>query len=160
MRLPISLGTALAVLLAGCGAGPGDATTVNPSDETVEITGADYAYEGVPGSVSAGTELTFTNDSDGEVHEIVLVDLHDDEERPVSELAGLGREEQLQYVAEHSTAVSIAPPGEEGELIRGDLMMDEPGRYALLCVIPTGADPDEFMEKLPESDGPPDVEGG
>ncbi len=29
-----------------------------------------------------------------------------------------------------------------------------------MCVVPTGADPDEYMAALPESDGAPQVEGG
>jgi len=42
----------------------------------------------------------------------------------------------------------------------GDGSLDEPGRYFLVCVIPTGADPDEYLEKAATSDGPPDVAGG
>ncbi len=38
--------------------------------------------------------------------------------------------------------VSVAPPEAPGNVVEGELVLDEPGRYALLCFIPTGADPD------------------
>ena len=36
----------------------------------------------------------------------------------------------------------------------------EPGRYLILCAIPTGADPAEYLAAAATSEGPPQVEGG
>ena len=43
----------------------------------------------------------------------------------------------------------------------GDGTLDEPGRYAIMCFIPTGVAPDVYLEAAAESEeGPPDVGGG
>ena len=37
----------------------------------------------------------------------------------------------------------------------------EPGRYLIICAIPTGVDPGEYLTAAAESEGgPPDVPGG
>jgi hypothetical protein len=39
--------------------------------------------------------------------------------------------------------------------------LSEPGRYAVICAIPTGADPAEYLEAAAEAEGgPPEVAGG
>ena len=61
------------------------------------------------------------------------------------------------------------PPGESeimglemcGEIAAvGDGTLAEPGRYVVLCLIPTGADPAEYLAAAATSDGPPQVDGG
>ena len=42
----------------------------------------------------------------------------------------------------------------------GDGTLQEPGRYLVICTIPTGADPAEYLAAEATSNGPPDVEGG
>ena len=155
MRLPPLLASGVIVVMLGACLAEAD-----EANETINVTATDYAYNGVPDTVPVGTELTLTNDSDDEIHEIVLVDLPGDELRQVREVATGDRSRVMELVSEHSTAVSVAPPGEDGDLIRGDLTLDDPGSYALLCVVPVGADPEEFMEALPDADGPPEVDGG
>lgn len=39
-------------------------------------------------------------------------------------------------------------------------MMPGTGRYAVVCFIPTGADPQAYLEAAQTSDGPPQVAGG
>ena len=57
--------------------------------------------------------------------------------------------------------VILAPPGAEGIAVEGTGTLTEPGRYAIICAIPTGADPDEYMAAAAESEGgPPEVDGG
>jgi len=60
--------------------------------------------------------------------------------------------------------VSIAFPGEEGMAVVGSPTLTEPGRYALICAIPTGADPqayrDLFAAPPSDNEGPPDIPGG
>lgn len=43
----------------------------------------------------------------------------------------------------------------------GDGTISGPGRYAIVCFIPTGADPAAHLEAAQQpSEGPPQVEGG
>ena len=114
----------------------------------------------MPASVEAGTELQLTNVSSDEVHELVLTRLPDDEERSIEEIIEQPRPEVEGIVMGGLAGVSVAPPEAPGNVVEGELVLDEPGRYALLCFIPTGADPDEYLAAAQESEGPPDVEGG
>jgi hypothetical protein len=153
MRRPAALAfTAfLAAALAGCGAigAPG----------TVEVRLVDYGFEGLPDEVAPGTRLTVINEADAELHELVAFRLPDDEERSVHDLAMLPPEELGAIIGE-PVAVLLAEPG--GEMIPavGDGTLAEPGRYAIMCFIPTGADPAEYLAAAADSDGPPDVAGG
>ncbi len=140
-------------------------TTEATGGETVEITGIDYELQGVPESVPAGTELSFTNGSDGEVHELIIFRIKDDETRSVEELAALPESESEAAFTPGPPALgSIALPGEEGMVGVGSTTLTEPGRYALFCFISTGADPqayaDLFAAPPSDSEGPPDVPGG
>jgi hypothetical protein len=167
--------------LAACGDGDDEddaaaTTTVAPrgtpttegaggtGSETVDITAVDYEFQGVPDSVPAGTELSFTNDSDGEVHELVLTRINDDETRSVAELAALPESElEALFTQGPPALVSIALPGEEGMAVVGSTTLTEPGRYGLFCFIGTGADPQAYRDLFaapPSDEGPPDIPGG
>lgn len=130
------------------------------ADGVVEIEAHDYAFTGVPETLEAGTELQLTNGSSEEVHELVLTRLPGDEERSIEEIIEQPRPEVEGIVMGGLAGVSVAPPGATGNIVEGELMVDEPGRYALLCFIPTGADPGEYMAAAQESQGPPQVDGG
>ncbi|MPZ50632.1 MAG: hypothetical protein GEU75_15260 [Dehalococcoidia bacterium] len=140
------------------------ATTAPPTQaapETIEITAVDYAFQDVPQTVAVGTTFTLVNDSTVELHELVAVRIADTETRPVEELLELSDEELGGAIAEEPAMVIIAPPGSEGMAVVGDGSFTEPGRYALVCFIPTGADPQAFLDSAEEEeDGPPNVEGG
>lgn len=123
------------------------------------IRAIDYGFLDVPTSVEAGTTFELTNESEEEAHELVAVRLPDDEERPIAELVALLPEEFGPLMAGLQTVV-IAGPLDDGTAVVGDGSLQEPGRYALICVIPTGADPEEYLTKAATSDGPPDVAGG
>jgi hypothetical protein len=57
--------------------------------------------------------------------------------------------------------VLLAAPGGPQIAAVGDGTLTRPGRYAIVCVIPTGADPDAYLQAAAESDeGPPEVDGG
>lgn len=161
MNLAIRLTViALAVSLAGCAAEAEPVPTTQPAPETVTVTGLDYGYRGLPESTPVGTTLVFENESTMEVHELVAIRLPDDEARPVSELVQLPPDE-LAALFPGVETVLIAPPGEDGFAVEGTGELTEPGRYAIVCVIPTGADPGEYLEAAAESEGgPPDVAGG
>ena len=159
-----SIVVALVLSLIACSAEEPNAATDAPATSrplaTVTVTGVDYAYRGLPESVEAGTTLAFENESTTEVHELVAIRLPEDEARPVSELVQL-RPEKLAAFFPGVETVLIAPPGSDGFAVEGTGELTEPGRYAIVCVIPTGADPDEYLTAAAESKGgPPEVAGG
>lgn len=138
----------------------GDGDDADDGADTVEVTLVDYAYEDLPSSVDAGTMFTVRNESEGELHEFVAFRLADDETRTIAEIAALPPEELMPLVGEPA-AVLLATPGSSDTIPAvGDGIISEPGRYGVICVIPTGADPAEYLEKAQTSDGPPDVAGG
>lgn len=165
---------AVALLGAGCGSGNGDdntakaATTTSTSEtggasaDGVTVTAVDYAYQGLPSSVAAGTKLSLKNSSTKELHELVAAALPAGEKRPVSELVKLSEAEFDALFTGPPAAVLIAAPG-GGKQIEalGDGTLAKPGRYVVLCAIPTGADPAAYLDAVQKSqDGPPNVPGG
>ena len=168
-----------AVLATGCSdaaPSPTTATPTTPAPTTaapatttaapaaaaneVVVTAVDYGYEGLPTTVAAGTTITLENSSGGELHEFVAIRLPDDETRSVQELIQLPPEELAAFFPFVETVV-IAPPGESGFAVEGTGTLTEPGRYAIICAIPTGADPAEYLAAAAEAEGgPPEVEGG
>ena len=115
--------------------------------ETVEITGVDYAFEGVPASVGTGQlALDFTVAEGGEPHEMVVVRINDDVEAPIEEIAAQPFEQVAQQVQFLGRAFGL--PGESDPLF---LSVEEPGRYGLVCFLPVGS----TAESLEEMEGPP-----
>lgn len=139
----------------------GTATGTAAAGETVEVTAVDYEFEDLPESVDAGTQLTLTNASTAELHELVALLIPASETRPVSELVELPEEEIMTIFAGEPAAVLIAPPGEDGMAVVGDGTLTDTGRYAIICSIPTGADPQAFLDAMESgAEEPPEVEGG
>jgi hypothetical protein len=145
---------AVAVALMGCGS-----DSSSEDGASVDVRADDYSFFDVPDSVVAGTSFELVNTSDQEAHELVAVRLPDDERRAVAELVTLPPEEFAPFMADVATVI-VAAPRDDGVVVVGDGVLDEPGRYALVCIIPTGADPDEYLTEAATSDGPPDVAGG
>ena len=59
--------------------------------------------------------------------------------------------------------VLLQPPGSDEQIVAvGDGTLTEPGRYVLMCFIPTGADPEEYLAAAAASEGeaPTGVAGG
>ena len=128
------------------------------ADMEVEL--VDFAYVGLPDRVPAGARLSVVNTADEELHELVAFRLPDEEERGVPELIQLPPEE-LGPVLGEPTAVLLAAPGGPQISAVGDGTMDDPGRYAILCFIPTGVAPEDYLAAAAETEsGPPQVEGG
>jgi len=131
----------------------------DPADGVLEVAMVDYAFAGLPESVPSGVRLTVANISETELHEVVVFRLSDGEGRAVAELAGLPPAELLAALGEPHTVLLAAPGGPAIPAV-GDGILAEPGRYALFCFIPTGADIDEYLTAAATSDGPPEVAGG
>lgn len=147
-------------MLAGCS----DSTASEPEAQTeeaptVEVTALDYEFADLPETIQAGTTLTLVNESSNELHELVAIRLPDDETRSIDDL--VADPEALASYFPSVTTVLIAPPEEGSIAVEGTGVLEEPGRYAIICAIPTGADPDEYMAAAAEAEGgPPEVEGG
>ena len=144
----------LALLTASCGGDDGVKT----------VTAADYAFEDLPESVDAGTTLTLKNTSDKELHELVAIWLPDDEKRSVQQLINLPPAEQNAVFGRSQPAmVLIAPPGGDDPIkALGDGRLTEKGRYAVVCMVPTGANPAAYLAGAQAAGGttPPQVAGG
>lgn len=162
---------ALTGIVAACGddddVAEAPSTTATQSEspaetsEVVEVTAIDYGYEGLPSTIEAGSQLTLTNASANEIHELVAFRLDDGDTRSIEDLVALPPEELLGLVGPEPAMVLLAPPGGDQIAAVGDGTVTEPGRYAVICVIPTGADPVEYLEASAESEGgPPEVDGG
>lgn len=143
-----------ALVLGGC------STAAEPQDITVGLT--DYAFTGLPEELAAGSTLTVDNQSDQELHELVAVRLPDDEDRAGEELVQLPPGEFAAFFG-GVTTVLLQPPGSDQVIVaEGDGTLQDAGRYLVICVIPTGADPGEYLAAAAEAEGgPPEgVEGG
>lgn len=125
---------------------------------TLEVSMRDFAYDDLPDRVRAGASIVATNESTSELHELVAVRLADTDARPVDEIVA-GDLEAL-FSAGPPAAVVLVPPGGDQIVAVGDGTLAEPGRYVVICMIPTGVDPDAYLAAAASGDGPPQVEGG
>lgn len=142
---------AVALIAAACSSGSGD---------PIDVTAVDYGYENLPSTVTTGTELTLHNASATEAHELVAIKLPDDEKRSVEELLQLPPEQFAAFFPGVAT-VLIAAPGDDAVAVEGDGTLSDPGRYLVICAIPTGANPQEYLEAAAAAEGgPPQVDGG
>jgi len=102
----------------------------------LEVSGVDYAFEGLPDRVEAGpTLLSFTDDGTEE-HEIMVVKRNEGTEMTLDELLALPGEEAFAQVT--PITVTWGGPGETSYTAM-DL---EPGTYFALCNIPIGGGED------------------
>ncbi len=142
---------AVLVLAGGC-------SSNEPTN--VVVRAVDYGFAELPESVVAGSTFSLVNESSVEVHELVAIRLPDDERRTADELVQLPPEELAQFFPLVETVI-IAPPEGDGIAVEGTGTLTEPGRYLIICAIPTGADPDEYMAAAAAAEGgPPQVAGG
>lgn len=113
--------------------------------ETIDVKGVDYAYEGAPDTVKAGTTaFKFTNAAESEDHMMGIIKKKDGVDLSWDELLALPEDE-----AETKTEFkgeAYAPAGESGSA----LVELDPGSYAMICFIPVGG----------AEDGPPHFSQG
>lgn len=111
------------------------------------VTATDYAFEGLPEEMEAGTtSFELTNEGD-EVHEVLLFRKNEGVTASAEELLALPEEEAMQQIAMIGSP-AFAPPGGEDYMVV-DL---EPGDYIAVCMIPTGMTSEE---QPPPADAPP-----
>jgi hypothetical protein len=110
--------------------------------ETVDVTGVDFAYEGVPETIEAGTvAFGFENAAETEDHMMGIIKKADGVDLTWDELLALPEEESEDKVEFKGEA--FAPAGESSSAL-AEL---DPGEYAMICFIPVGSPNAE--------DGPP-----
>ena len=134
------------------------ATATGSAPTAITVTATDYRFDGLPATAPAGAAFTLQNDSENEVHEMVVIRIPDEEQRSVGELLALPEDELDAVVGAGPPAlVIVALPGEAGSPVLGDGTLAEAGRYAVLCFIPVGADPEEARTAMsdPEATGVP-----
>ena len=89
----------------------------------------------------------------------MLFRLADGDSRPVADIVHHDLEATLS--SGPPALVILAPPGAEQIVAVGDGALHEPGRYVAVCMIPTGADAQAYLEAAASSGGaPPSVPGG
>jgi hypothetical protein len=109
-----------------------DGATDSCEFTTVDVEGRDYAFE-APDTIEAGTTaFAFTNASDKEAHEMLIMRRADGVTESFEEIFSLP-EEEAESKAEFVTATFAEPGGEGSALV--DL---EPGEYAMVCFVPVG----------------------
>lgn len=153
VRLALVVGALSPLALSGCGDDRADARP-----RTYVVDGVDFAFEGLPDTIAAGSRLELTNQSPTELHELVAFRLLDDESRSIDDL--VHHDPEALFAAGPPALVVLTPPDGEPFVAVGDGTLTEPGRYAIVCMIPTGVDPAEYLEALATSgDGPPKIPG-
>lgn len=158
-RLVATVGAAT-LILAGCSSAAVTTTTEPAGRAVVEVTALDFAYAGLPAEVKAGTQFTLVNESASELHEFVAVRLADDDARTAADIVSLPADQLGALFANVSTVLLAAPASDDVIPAVGDGTLTEPGRYVIVCAIPTGADPQEYLAAAATSEGPPTVDGG
>ena len=149
----------VALILAACGgaaSSPSSApesadASAHPSGHaaaTVSVTGVDYAFEDVPATVEAGSELTFHNGGT-EPHEMVVIRINDGVTKTIDDLLELPEDEALQFATVIGAAMAL--PGEDAE---DTVTVSEPGNYAMVCFIPVGSSAADLESSEPPA-GPP-----
>jgi hypothetical protein len=110
---------------------------------SIRVSATDYAFQGIPPTIAAGTTV-FTLVNDGtEPHELDLYRIDDDTPQPMAELVRLP-EAQRNEVLETITSVSTNPAS--ADTVFATLI---PGRYGAACFEPKGSTPEK------EGIGPP-----
>jgi hypothetical protein len=171
-RLGAVAATTAIVALSACGSDAPTSTadsSVPPSnsiddadDAAITIEAVDYGFNGVPSSVRAGTAVAIRNAAPAELHELVAFRLPDGDDIALDDLVQLPPDELGSRLGAPAM-VLLQPPGSDEQIVAvGDGTLTEPGRYVLMCFIPTGADPDEYLSAAAASEGeaPTGVAGG
>lgn len=104
---------------------------------TAEVTAVEYAYEGLPATMEAGSAFVNLTNDGAEEHEIFIFKLPEGEAGSAEELLA-GLDPDTDEPPGEFAGVTFAPPGESS----GTLVELTPGRYLALCSIPVGGGED------------------
>ena len=162
-RLAAATAGVVVLALPACGADSDSvgAPSTAGAANTIHVKAVDYAFQGVPPSVKAGSRFTLTNASAVEVHELVAIRLPDDEKRVAVDILKDPASRGALFASGPPAAVIVAAPSSAMPgVVQGDGTLTRPGRYLFLCSIPTGADPGAYLEAAKTATGPVQVAGG
>lgn len=141
--------TAGPLALVACG----DDASNTDEPATYVVDAVDFAFEDLPDTIVAGSRIELTNSAPSEMHELVALRLPDDETRSIDEI--MAGDPSTAFTTPPALVI-LTPPGGEQINAVGDGTLTEPGRYAIICMIPTGVDPEVFLDAAANAgDGPP-----
>lgn len=119
-----------------------------------EVTGVDYAFQGIPQTIQGGVvSFEFAVAADAkEVHELVIVRKNPGVTESFEQLLQLP-EEQAMAKTTSVGGVEPLPPGEDGYSVA----KLEPGQYLAACFLPVGATPALFEQVEAGQAQPPEA---
>lgn len=135
----------------------GDGGRVESGPRTYVVDSVDFRFVDLPDEIAAGSRIELTNSAPTELHELVAFRLADDETRSVAEI--VEHDPDALFASGPPPLVILTPPDGEPIVALGDGTLSDPGRYAIVCMIPTGVDPGAYLEAVASSDGPPQIPG-
>jgi hypothetical protein len=104
----------------------------------VEVSASEYAFTGLPDTLEAGPLVLGLDNTGSELHQLMLLRLRDDVTADLAELSG--RDEGGIFAVSTPVGGAFAAPGEHG----AGMVDLPPGRYLALCLLPTGATPENM----------------
>jgi plastocyanin len=107
-------------------------TPAGSSESALTVTGVEYAFQGIPQTVRAGTVVTFAN-AGKEVHQMIAARRNDGVTASLEELLAMPE-------AESDMLVTIlgGPVASPGETAADTVTLDRPGTWFFVCFIPVG----------------------
>jgi hypothetical protein len=118
------------------------------SGTVVPVVAIDYAYQGIPSSVPAGTSFSLTNKG-ADLHELVLVRRNPGVTTPFQDILRMPEQEALKLVT--IVGATLASPGQTAPQA---VPVGATGDYLAVCFIPVG------MKALPSGSVAPDASFG
>lgn len=116
------------------------------ADDSIDVTAADYEFQGLPSEVAPGTYGINVANEGKEFHELIVLRKAEGATQSFEEILLLEEAEARELAVEVGN--TFAAPGQSGS---GLFELTEPGDYAAVCFIPVGTTPDAGQE----SSGPP-----
>jgi hypothetical protein len=117
------------------------------AEETIEVTAAEYKFDGIPEELPAGVVGATFENTGGEMHELIVLRKKDGVSESFQDILAKGEEEAQELVD-----ISFGAFGPPGSKSSAAFDMSEAGDYAAVCFIPVGSTPDKAEEEV---DGPP-----
>jgi hypothetical protein len=112
----------------------------------VDVTGVEYAFEGLPKTVPAGTVAIRFTDTGAELHELAIARVKGKDS--VKKIVGLSEKEQRKKLEEVGGTFAM-----QGQTAYTIAELTKPGRYAVICHLPVGSTSVEALEEA-EKDHP------
>ena len=109
----------------------------------LDVTGVEYAFEGLPKTVPAGPVAIRFTDTGAELHELQVVRVKSKDS--AKKLAGLSEKELAKKTVEIGGTFAT-----QGQTTYTIVDMSKPGRYALLCHLPVGSTSEQALEEAGE----------